>query len=69
MDKILKDKKAIFLFVFPALLIFIVAIILPICFSVYYSLLKWDGIGKGSFVGLKTILIYLLIILMVLQNQ
>jgi raffinose/stachyose/melibiose transport system permease protein len=53
MDKILRDKKAIFLFVFPAMLIFIVAIALPICFSVYYSLLKWDGIGKGVFIGLK----------------
>lgn len=53
MDKVLKDKKAIFLFVFPALLIFFVAIILPICFSVYYSLLKWDGIGKATFIGLK----------------
>jgi raffinose/stachyose/melibiose transport system permease protein len=53
MDKLLRDKKAIFLFVFPALLVFVVAILLPICFSAYYSLLKWDGIGKGSFVGFK----------------
>lgn len=51
MDKILQDKKAIFLFVFPALLLFVVAIILPICFSAYYSLLKWDGIGKTTFMG------------------
>lgn len=53
MDKLLRDKKAIFLFVFPALLVFVVAVILPICFSAYYSLLKWDGIGKGNLVGLK----------------
>lgn len=53
MDKLLKDKKAIFLFVFPALLVFVVAILLPICFSIYYSLLDWDGIGKGTFIGLK----------------
>lgn len=52
MDRILRDKKAIFLFAFPALLVFIIAILLPICFSVYYSLLKWDGIGKGNFIGL-----------------
>lgn len=56
MDKFLKDKKAIFLFVFPALLIFFIAVILPICFSVYYSLLKWDGIGKGTFIGLSNYL-------------
>lgn len=53
MDKLLKDKKAIFIFVFPALLVFIVTILLPICFSAYYSLLKWDGIGKGIFIGFK----------------
>jgi len=53
MDKVLKDKKAIFIFVFPALLIFFVAIILPIISSTYYSFLSWDGIGKATFVGLK----------------
>jgi raffinose/stachyose/melibiose transport system permease protein len=53
MDKIFRDKKAIFLFIFPALLIFTVAIVLPIIISTYYSLLKWDGIGKAVFVGLK----------------
>lgn len=53
MNKILNDKKAIFLFVFPALLIFFIAIILPIIASMYYSLLSWDGIGKATFVGLK----------------
>lgn len=56
MDKLLKDKKAILIFVFPALLVFIVVILLPICFSVYYSLLKWDGIGKETFVGIKNYL-------------
>lgn len=53
MDKVLKDKKAIFIFVFPALLIFFIAIILPIILSTYYSLLNWNGIGKSIFVGLK----------------
>lgn len=53
MDKLLRDKKAIFLFIFPALLVFVVAVILPICFSVYYSLLEWDGIGNGTFRGFK----------------
>ncbi|MGK0465596.1 carbohydrate ABC transporter permease [Clostridium sp.] len=53
MDKVLKDKKAILIFIFPALLIFSIAIILPIISSTYYSLLSWDGIGEASFVGFK----------------
>ncbi len=53
MDKVFKDKKAIFIFVFPALLIFFIAIILPIILSTYYSLLSWDGIGKATFIGFK----------------
>lgn len=53
MDKFFNNKKAIFIFVFPAILIFTIAVILPICFSMYYSLLDWDGIGKANFIGLK----------------
>ena len=53
MDKVLKDKKAIFIFIFPSLLIFFITIILPIILSTYYSLLDWNGIGKSTFVGLK----------------
>ena len=53
MDKILRDKRAILIFVFPAMLVFVIAIILPIIFSTYYSLLDWNGIGNATFVGLK----------------
>jgi len=53
MDKILNNKKAIFIFVFPAMLLFVIAVILPIIISTYYSFLDWDGIGKASFVGIK----------------
>ncbi|PHO07851.1 ABC transporter permease [Thermoanaerobacterium thermosaccharolyticum] len=53
MEKILSDKKAIFLFVFPAFLVFLVIVLLPIFFSFYYSLLKWDGFSKGVFIGLQ----------------
>lgn len=53
MDKILNNKKAIFIFVFPAMLLFIIAVILPIIISTYYSLLDWNGIGKSTFVGIK----------------
>jgi len=53
MEKILRDKKAIFLFVFPAFFVFVVIVLLPIVVSIYYSLLDWDGISKGIFIGLK----------------
>lgn len=53
MDKVLSDKKAIFVFIFPAFLIFMVIVIAPIFLSSYYSLLKWDGFGKGLMVGLQ----------------
>lgn len=51
MEKLLRDKKAIFLFVFPAFLIFAVIVLLPIIFSFYYSLQNWNGISKGIFIG------------------
>ncbi len=53
MENMLKDKKAIFLFVFPAFLIFFVIVLLPIFFSFQYSLLKWNGISKGIYVGFE----------------
>ncbi|AEE96266.1 carbohydrate ABC transporter permease [Mahella australiensis] len=53
MEKILRDKKAIFLFVFPAFFVFVVIVLLPIFVSIYYSLLDWDGISKGVFIGFK----------------
>lgn len=51
MQRLLGDKKAIFLFVFPTFLLFTVIVILPIFISTYYSLLKWNGFSKGVFVG------------------
>lgn len=51
MEKLMKDKKAIFLFAFPTFLLFTVIIVLPIFFSIYYSMLQWDGFNKGVWVG------------------
>lgn len=53
MDKVRKNKLAIFLFMFPASLLFFTIIIIPIVMSGYYSLLEWDGITKGVFVGFQ----------------
>ncbi|MGB8453124.1 MAG: sugar ABC transporter permease [Anaerocolumna sp.] len=52
MNKILSNKKAIFLFVFPTLFIMAAIVIFPMFVSGYYSMLDWDGIGKGVFTGL-----------------
>lgn len=53
MDRVLGDKKAIFIFLFPALVIFTCIIVLPIIFSGYYSLLEWGSVGKSTFVGFR----------------
>ncbi|MBI9099683.1 MAG: sugar ABC transporter permease [Spirochaetaceae bacterium] len=53
MNKVLSDKKVIFLFMLPATAIFIFIVIVPIFRSGYYSTLEWDGIGKGKFIGFE----------------
>jgi raffinose/stachyose/melibiose transport system permease protein len=53
MDRVMRDKKAIMVFVLPALILFVVIVIVPIFMSTYYGTLKWDGIGEGEFIGLK----------------
>lgn len=53
MDRVLGDKRAIFIFIFPAFVIFLCIIVLPIVFSGYYSLLQWGSVGKSTFIGLK----------------
>lgn len=53
MDKIRRNKLAIFLFMFPATVLFIVIIFAPILMSGYYSFLDWDGMSAGTFVGLQ----------------
>ncbi len=53
MEKVLSDKKAIFLFVFPAFVVFAMVVIIPIFFSAYYSTLDWNGIGKSTFIGIQ----------------
>jgi raffinose/stachyose/melibiose transport system permease protein len=52
MDSVLSNKKAICLFVIPTLIVFSVIVFLPIFMSAYYSTLDWDGIGKGTFIGI-----------------
>ncbi len=52
MDKVLRDKKAIALFVLPGLAIFVFVILVSIIQSFRYSLLDWNGITAPTFVGI-----------------
>jgi raffinose/stachyose/melibiose transport system permease protein len=46
----MSDKKAITVFMTPALLFFLLIVAAPVVMSLYYSMLEWDGIGKGTFI-------------------
>ena len=52
MDKLLRDKKAIIIFIAPALLLFTVVLFIPICQSVYYSFCEYKGLTAPKFIGL-----------------
>jgi raffinose/stachyose/melibiose transport system permease protein len=49
----LKNNLAILWFLFPAGFLYFVIIIVPIFASGFFSLQKWDGIGKMEFAGLN----------------
>lgn len=53
MEKLLRDKKAILIFLAPALILFTVVLFIPICQSVYYSFCSYKGITAPKFIGLK----------------
>ncbi len=53
MDRLLRDKKAICIFVAPGIILFTLVLFIPICQSVYYSLCDWDALTKPVFVGAK----------------
>ncbi|MEK4877719.1 MULTISPECIES: carbohydrate ABC transporter permease [Paenibacillus] len=51
MHKYLGNKKAIMLFLLPALLIYSVVIIYPVLQSFYRSFFEWDGLSTATFNG------------------
>ncbi|KAA0550192.1 sugar ABC transporter permease [Bacillus sp. BGMRC 2118] len=53
MNKVMSNKFIITLYVLPALLLVLVLIYIPIVLTGYYGLMKWDGIGEMSFIGLE----------------
>lgn len=52
MSRYLNNKKAIFFFTAPALLVFTVMVFYPILQTVVKSFTSWDGITKAEFSGL-----------------
>jgi raffinose/stachyose/melibiose transport system permease protein len=49
-----QDKLVIFLFLLPAIVLFLLFVIYPIIQSIYYSLFNWKGFGPAvDFVGLE----------------
>ncbi|MGP3782421.1 carbohydrate ABC transporter permease [Paenibacillus sp. 1A_MP2] len=52
MNAVFSNKTTIAIFVLPTLILFCGIVLIPIFVSGYYSLLDWNGIGKGVFVGL-----------------
>lgn len=58
MKRVLGNKKAIALFVIPALILYSIIVILPVVWSLYYSMyqgspgLKWKFIGLGNYAKL-----------------
>ena len=53
MEKLLRDKKAIFVFVAPAAILFTVVLFVPIVYSFYISLCDWNALTDPVFAGFK----------------
>lgn len=53
MEKMLRDKKAIVLFIAPAFIVFTLILLIPVVQVVYYSLCSYDGLMKPSLIGFK----------------
>ena len=53
MRKLYSNKKVILSLVAPGLLVFICAILAPICLSVYYGFTDYSGMGTPKFIGLQ----------------
>lgn len=53
MKKLYSNKLVILSLVLPGILLFIFAILAPICLSVYYGFTNYSGMGSYDFIGLK----------------
>lgn len=53
MKKLYSNKPVIISLIFPALIVFLFAILAPICLSVYYGFTDYSGMGTAELVGLE----------------
>ena len=53
MDKLLRDKKAIVIFMAPAFILFTLVLFIPILQVFYYSFCDYGALTKEKFIGLK----------------
>lgn len=51
MDRVMRNKKAVVLFLLPSFVLFTLIVIVPIFMSLFYSVNEWDGIGAKTFTG------------------
>lgn len=51
MERMLRDKKTLFILLLPALIIFLIFIPVPAITSLLLGFVKWDLIGKINFIG------------------
>ncbi len=53
MKKLYSNKLVIFSLILPGLLLFLLAILAPICLSIYYGFTDYSGMGQAKFIGLE----------------
>lgn len=51
--KCIKTDKAAWFFLLPAAVIYLSVIVIPVFYSFFISLFKWNGIGEKEFVGIQ----------------
>lgn len=49
----IKTDKAAWFFLLPAAVIYLSVIVIPVFYSFFISLFKWNGIGEKEFVGIQ----------------
>ena len=52
MNKLYSNKLVIFSLILPGLLLFLLAILAPICLSIYYGFTDYSGMGQAKFIGM-----------------
>jgi raffinose/stachyose/melibiose transport system permease protein len=53
MKKLYSNKLVIFSLILPGLLLFLLAILAPICLSSYYGFTDYSGMGHANFIGME----------------